>query len=428
MSGTNHITGGIVFTGVFASFWDVNIFSSPWLLFFSAFFSVLPDVDHTRSPIGKLFYPLAKYLDRKFGHRTITHSLICYLGLFALIRIIENIAGINNNASFIYSFAYASHLIFDMMTKQGVPLLYPFKRNACVIPANPQLRLKSSDFKTETIIFCFFIIIGITCQPLFAQGFWTSFNNSFGTLMHLTAEFNKSENLIELEYNYNHLGTNHKGKGYVLSATHSKAFIFDKKNIIQILDEDKLISMKAVKTKQKFSFKELYFFDVAADSLHKIIKGKPIQNLKIQSSSKIKIIKDNKPTISENIDLEYCINPTFTFIDDSINVNEIKKLQLLKYDLQEELKKLNYENTDRYKTNDRIDFLNTTIVTMDNYEREKATIELQQLQEKAKGFKPIDTNIGKLLLQINQIDEELHTVKRAKITGYISYFEIDDIK
>jgi len=421
MNGTNHITGGIVFTGIFASFWDVNIFSNPWTLFFTALFAILADIDHTRSPIGKLFFPISKYLDRKYGHRTITHSLIAYFGLYAVIRLIEIISNQKNDVSFVFCFAYASHLIFDMMTKQGVPLFYPFKKNPCVIPENPALRLKSSDFKTETVIFCFFIIIGITCQPLFANGFWTSFNNSFGTLMHLTSEFNKSENVIQLDYDYTHLGTNKKGKGYLLSSTEQKAFIYDKNNIIQITNDDKLNDIKAVKTKVKYTVTELYFFDINTDSLTKLIENKVIQNIKIQSTSKIKHIKENKPTISTSIELDYCINPSFTVIDDSINTNQIKSLQLLKYDLKEELNKLNYETQNRNTTNDRINFLHTNINSMDNYQRQKATIELQELQQKKEGFKPITTSAGKLLLQISQIDEELHTVKKTRVSGYLAY-------
>src|SRR5690606_26210527 len=81
MSGPNHIVGGVVFTGLYLSMWDKNIYGQPHFLFFTAFFAVLPDIDHTRSLIGKTFYPVAKFLDRKFGHRTITHSLLCYIAL-----------------------------------------------------------------------------------------------------------------------------------------------------------------------------------------------------------------------------------------------------------------------------------------------------------------------------------------------------------
>jgi inner membrane protein len=44
MSGTNHVAGGIVFTGIFCSFWNVNVLSSPLLLSLTALFSLLPGV------------------------------------------------------------------------------------------------------------------------------------------------------------------------------------------------------------------------------------------------------------------------------------------------------------------------------------------------------------------------------------------------
>jgi inner membrane protein len=89
MGGPNHVAGGVVFTGIYLSMFDVNIYSQPHFLFFTAFFSLLPDIDHTKSLIGKPFFPLARYLDRKSGHRTITHSLLCYFLLALVIGIIE---------------------------------------------------------------------------------------------------------------------------------------------------------------------------------------------------------------------------------------------------------------------------------------------------------------------------------------------------
>jgi inner membrane protein len=85
MSGTNHIAGGLLFTGIFASFWNINIFSDAGLLGLTVLGSVLPDIDHTKSPIGKLFWPLSRYLDTRYGHRTITHSLLflVFISLFS---------------------------------------------------------------------------------------------------------------------------------------------------------------------------------------------------------------------------------------------------------------------------------------------------------------------------------------------------------
>ena len=152
MSGTNHVAGGIVFTGIFASFWNINIFSKVEYLSLCTFFSVLPDIDHTRSLIGKLFYPVAKYLDRHFGHRTITHSLPTLISLAILLSILEKLFRSDLNLTLLYTLSYSSHLILDMMTVGGVPLFYPFRRNPCVIPGNPAMRFKSGDLKTEIIL------------------------------------------------------------------------------------------------------------------------------------------------------------------------------------------------------------------------------------------------------------------------------------
>jgi len=72
----NHITGGIVFTGTFCSLFDVNVFDNPYSIGLVIVASVIPDIDHTKSIIGKMFYPISKTISIKFGHRTITHSLL----------------------------------------------------------------------------------------------------------------------------------------------------------------------------------------------------------------------------------------------------------------------------------------------------------------------------------------------------------------
>ena len=88
--GFNHIAGGVAFTGIFSSFNNVNIFEEPEYLFCTIFFSMLPDVDHTKSVIGKAFYPLARWLDRRHGHRTLTHSLLALVCLFVLVYALES--------------------------------------------------------------------------------------------------------------------------------------------------------------------------------------------------------------------------------------------------------------------------------------------------------------------------------------------------
>jgi inner membrane protein len=423
MSGTNHVTGGIVFTGIFASFWNINIFAKPEFIGLCAFFSVLADIDHLKSPVGKLFYPISKWLDRNYGHRTITHSLAFYLIFGALVAFIERIFSNEQTITLIFFFAYLSHLIFDMMTKQGVPLLYPFKRNACVIPGNPDLRFRSSDLKTESGIFVVFLLLGITCQPLFAQGFWTSYNRSFGTLKHLAREFKGSEKLMILDYDYSYSGANYKGSGFLVKADDSEAIIFEG-GFIKIKDDYKVNNLLPTATEKPYRVEELFFYNIDPDSLFRLLENKPLIALKLQSLSKISYTKNNKPTVSASIDLEYVFNPKLIFIDDSLNVNYIKQLELLNYELEKLQKEELIHKGNRRSVNSRIAEINSNFSEMDNYEREKATIELKELNRKKEGLQDYSDDRGKIFLRIKHLETELEKLKNNTCNGYISYINL----
>ena len=79
MTAPNHIVGGFCFTGVFASIGGINILQDYRLIPIILFASLLPDIDHTKSVIGKLFFPLARAINRKYGHRTITHLSLIHI-------------------------------------------------------------------------------------------------------------------------------------------------------------------------------------------------------------------------------------------------------------------------------------------------------------------------------------------------------------
>jgi inner membrane protein len=110
MTAPNHITGGIVFTGLFCSFLYKYICKS--CIYFSNYFSsLLPDIDHTKSWIGKSVYPIAKWISRNYGHRTITHSIFFLIGYifdkYLLKRILEKIIVFQLS----YFFSVLSHFI-----------------------------------------------------------------------------------------------------------------------------------------------------------------------------------------------------------------------------------------------------------------------------------------------------------------------------
>ncbi len=84
--------------------------------------SLLPDMDHPKSWIGRRSRPLSTALGAAFGHRGATHSAAAVLGLVALLQ-----AGYHPGAVCALAVGYASHLAADVLTPQGLPLTWPLR-------------------------------------------------------------------------------------------------------------------------------------------------------------------------------------------------------------------------------------------------------------------------------------------------------------
>lgn len=426
MTGTNHIAGGLAFTGIFCSIADLNIFEKPIYLGFTVFFALLPDIDHTKSLIGKLFYPLAKYLGRRFGHRTITHSLLFFVVFGLFVRFLEVLFPQLVNITVIYTFAFGSHLLFDMMTKQGVPLFYPFYRNPCVSPANPDFRISGRDFATEGIFFVCFCGILLFCQPLFARGFWTTYNRSFGTLKHLAQEFKKSENLLLCEYSYSKNGEKRTGKGFVVNATENEALIFDK-NLFVITSNEKFIDLKPEKTEKPYKVEEIHFSNISPDSLKNLIKNRVLLAFSVHSNTHIKSVKEKKVVITENLTLEAVFNPNLQFLGDSSTEQVKKRLELHHADLSDEKSSLNRTETAILYLKTLQESLSNEYLQAETYRKELIFDslkflgqEIRKLEDQKVDFVPKTRK----KVEISHLNQELQQKKVILASGYLIFLKI----
>ena len=94
-----------------ASFVLLSCFGIGWPLFgLGLLFSLIPDLDTPKSLLGRLFPP-SKWLNTRFGHRTLTHSAL-FLGLSYIV----------GPAAFL---GLASHILLDLLTPSGVQLAWP---------------------------------------------------------------------------------------------------------------------------------------------------------------------------------------------------------------------------------------------------------------------------------------------------------------
>jgi len=84
--------------------------------------SLMPDLDHPKSWLGRrlpfISYPVAAL----FGHRGITHSLLAVVA--AVMAWSAELGWMGPPLAL----GYLSHLAADALTPQGVPLLWPIKR------------------------------------------------------------------------------------------------------------------------------------------------------------------------------------------------------------------------------------------------------------------------------------------------------------
>jgi inner membrane protein len=79
--------------GVFLTLIILAVFGIQWGLHWTIILcailgSILPDIDHPKSVIGRIFKFISVPLERRYEHRTITHSLIGWAiasAIFALI-------------------------------------------------------------------------------------------------------------------------------------------------------------------------------------------------------------------------------------------------------------------------------------------------------------------------------------------------------
>ena len=93
--------------------------------------SVIPDIDTGASAVGRVVPPLTRFVERRFGHRTLTHSLP-FAGLLLLLLLVPIMAGIDPCACVMAG--YLSHIFLDTCTLNGVRLFYPFSGVRCVFP------------------------------------------------------------------------------------------------------------------------------------------------------------------------------------------------------------------------------------------------------------------------------------------------------
>ena len=138
----------------------------PFVLLIAGAMSLLPDIDSSKSVIGKILFPISRLIEKYFPHRTFTHSFfftaILAIGLLPL-------AFEGKEFYFAALIGFFCGWFLDVFTKAGVSAFYPMSMARLVIPANPALRL-STGSKNEWFFSVIFAALFVISFQLHSSG------------------------------------------------------------------------------------------------------------------------------------------------------------------------------------------------------------------------------------------------------------------
>jgi inner membrane protein len=117
--------------------------ANPLILGLSVIGSQLPDIDTTTSTIGKICYPISSWIEDRFPHRSITHSLLATASLTVLALAVNHFFLLGDiKVAIALPLGHLIACFSDTFTKQGVQLFYPNPAWAISV-SNPRRRLKT---------------------------------------------------------------------------------------------------------------------------------------------------------------------------------------------------------------------------------------------------------------------------------------------
>jgi len=428
MKAPAHIATGITFTGILCSIFDINIFQSYNSILLCTFCSLFPDIDTTKSLIGKSLYPIAKFINHKFGHRTITHSLLFLVLFYATIKILIYFDFIQNrDFLMIACFAVLSHLILDMFTLSGVPFFYPFLKNSCVIPGNPNYRFPVGDIKSELIVTGVCGILAFSMQPLFQNGFWTSYNRAFGTIKHVHRENNNTDKYILCDYSFIDNNVLYLGTALVIESQTNEIILFDKGQLFTLNSDNHQLKVNYTRPRPSNIPKEyqyIQFFGLTLDSLQLLMNNTLVTGL-IQSNYNVQYI-DKAITYNTNfINIKNKYNFHIIAMTDTTTRRNQELAELLA--VQEEERRRFYRELGAYNNHiaeiNRIE-LTLSSSSLSNYERNKLQNELIRLRQQKKEKPAYEPSI-RTQVRIEELRRAIDD-RNLQFSGYLTIYKIVD--
>jgi inner membrane protein len=165
--------------------------ADPVLIAVGAIGGLLPDVDVSTSPAGRLFPWISGYFQETMPHRSMTHSIVASaviaIASYGTAIFIPKLIPIASALTIGYTFGWFA----DCFTRGGVEMFWPSPVR-CVCPGNRNLRLKTGS-NAEYFILCILVAIALSAFSINSKGgILTQFNRLIASTSGVQSVYNSS--------------------------------------------------------------------------------------------------------------------------------------------------------------------------------------------------------------------------------------------
>ena len=243
--------------GIFLTLIILAVFGIQWSLHWTILLvailgAIMPDIDHPKSVIGKMFYFISAPIERRYGHRTITHSflgwaissvifaLLVLFGIFIFGFILKfEVGGLDLWPRWIaaFSISYFSHLILDMLNPRGSQMFWP-DPGIDVMPRNPKFRPESGS-KVEILIFIILFALMLLAFPISKYGIASSLRWLLATPGSAIQEFKslKTHTYVEFKGYFTETKEPVEGIGEIVDVDKQRLIVLYKDKLYTLSDE-----------------------------------------------------------------------------------------------------------------------------------------------------------------------------------------------
>ena len=135
--------------------------ADPTLISCGAIAGLLPDVDLSKSPAGRVLFPISRLLEKRFPHRSCTHSILASVAIGSLVYGLAYGSIISWRLAHAIEIGYSFGYLVDAITKSGIQLFFPANLR-CVVPGNRNLRLSTGsnwEYAILVLVVAIFILV-----------------------------------------------------------------------------------------------------------------------------------------------------------------------------------------------------------------------------------------------------------------------------